>query len=268
MRRMLWMCVALVCASVQAQSVDPQALVREVVKNEVQAQMHPQPRWSYTLEKTNASGTKVTRIVETRDGLVGRLLEINGKPLDEVTERNEEHRLNELRRDPSQLRQKLVRQERDRDRVLKIVRALPDALLYSDVSTEQGGKVRVLSFRPNPQYQPNSFETTILKAMSGTVRIAVGPKRLISLNGRLLSDVNIGLGIVGKVQKDGTLDLEETDLGDGIWEISRVSLMVMARAVFKRLDLSVEENLRDFKRLPHELSGTEAIDLLLRNPQM
>ena len=161
-----------------------------------------------------------------------------------------------------------MRQERDRDRVLKIVRALPDALLYSDVSTEQGGKVRVLSFRPNPQYQPNSFETTILKAMSGTVRIAVGPKRLISLNGRLLSDVNIGLGIVGKVQKDGTLDLEETDLGDGIWEISRVSLMVMARAVFKRLDLSVEENLRDFKRLPHELSGTEAIDLLLRNPQM
>src|SRR5438270_11092456 len=106
----------------------------------------------------------------------------------QITESNEEHRSYELRRDPSKLRQKLVRQERDRDRVLKIVRALPDALLYSDVSTEQGGKVRVLSFRPNPQYQPNSFETTILKAMSGTARITVGPTRLISTNGRLLSD--------------------------------------------------------------------------------
>ncbi|GAC1644652.1 MAG: hypothetical protein NVS9B15_01880 [Acidobacteriaceae bacterium] len=245
-----------------AQSNDAQRLVREVVFNEVQAQTHPQPRWAYTLEKTNASGTKLTRIIETRDGLVGRLLEINGKPLDAITEANEMHRLNELKRDPRQMKQKLARQERDRDRVLKIVRALPTAFLYTQQSAND--KETVLAFKPNPNFQPDSFETSILKAMSGTVRMSTSQKRLIELRGTLTSDVSIGLGIIGKAQKGGTLLLQQQEVAPASWEITVFSMKVVGRAVFKHVDMSVEESAKDFKAIQHPLSAPEAIDLLLK----
>ena len=263
--RRAWL-VACVCLAGVAHAQSPeQALVRAVVANELEAQSHPAAKWAYTLEKKNASGTKVTRIIETRDGLVGRLLEINGKPLDAITEKNEEHRLNELKRDPRQMRQKLSRQERDRDRVLKIVRALPNALIFSEQS--HSGDEEVLAFRPNPTFQPQNFEESILKAMTGTVTIALAEKRLVALHGNLVSDVNIGLGIVGKVQKGGTLDLEQERVGDRSWEIRRLSLKVMGRAVFKHVDLSVEENVSDFQPVKEGMSAAEAIDILLQMPQ-
>ncbi len=255
-----------VCVAQNDQARDPATLVRQVVAVELQAQTHPQPRWMYRLEKTNASGTKLTAIAETPEGLVGRLLAINGRPLDPQTELNEQHRLQLLTHDPKQLKQKLARQERDRDRVLKIVRALPDAFLYTyeRTDTETGEDVH-LRFTPNPRYVPDSLEANLLKAMSGTLTIARQQLRLVHMEGTLISDVNIGLGIAGKIAKGGTLDLEQTQIAPGSWEIKHLVLKVRGRALFRRLDLSVEESASDFRPVPQDLTVPQAIDLLLHS---
>jgi hypothetical protein len=244
---------------------DPQAFVRETVEQERNAQQHPQPRWTYRLKKTNAAGTKLTQIIETPQGLVGRLLAINGKPLDPITEHNEESRLDGLRSDPKQMKQKLARQERDRQRVLNIVGALPNALLYYYEGTGEGpfGREVTLRFRPNPNYSPDSTESELLKAMSGRLRIAKDQQRLIQLRGHLDSDLSIGLGIIGKVYKGGTLDLQQAEIAPGAWAITRLRLAVTGRALFKPLDLSVDESMTDFHPLGGTLSVEQAVDRLL-----
>jgi hypothetical protein len=246
---------------------DPQGFVREVVNVELQAAAHPEPRWMYRLVKTNASGTKLTQIVETQQGPVGHLLEINGKPLDAITQRNEEHRLAQLRNDPQQWRQKLARQERDRRRVLKIVRALPTAFLYTYEGTESGpyGEEVRLSFKPNPHYSSDSMETDVLRSMSGTLRIAREQRRLVSLRGTLDGDVYIGLGIAGKLTKGGTLDLEQSEIAARSWEITKLKLAVTGRALIRHIDMAVDESATDFQPVSSNLTVSQAIDLLLRS---
>ena len=244
---------------------DPREFVGEVVAKELQAEAHPQARWMYLLHKTNASGSKLTEIVETRQGLVGHLLEINGRPLDQTTQRNEAHRLAQLKSAPGEWKQKLARQERDRKRVMKIVRALPDAFLFTFAGIESGpwgGEVR-FNFRPNPQYSPDSFDTSILISMSGQLLIARREQRLVRLQGALGSNVSIGLGVVGKLEKGGTLDLRQSRIAPGSWETTKLSIAVTGRAVLRHIDVSVDETATEFRPISSNLTVAQAIDLLL-----
>ncbi|MEO8724774.1 MAG: hypothetical protein ABI383_01510 [Acidobacteriaceae bacterium] len=248
---------------------DAQGFVREVVSVELQAAAHSQPRWMYLLHKTNASGSKLTQIVETHQGLVGHLLEIDGQPLDAITERNEAHRLAELKRDPRQWKRKLARQERDRQRVMNIVRALPNAFVYSFAGFESGpfGKEARLDFRPNPHYSPDSLDTSILQSMSGALLIARQQRRLVRMQGVLGANVSIGLGIIGKLQKGGTLELRQSQIAPGSWQITKLSIAMTGRAVLRHIDVSVDESATEFQPVSSNLTVGEAIDLLLSQPR-
>jgi hypothetical protein len=101
--------------------------------------------------------------------------------------------------------------------------------------------------------------------MVGTVAISAPQMRLTDLHGTLGKDVSIGLGIVGKAYKGGTLDLIQQQIAPGSWEITHMKLAVTGRALFRSLDLSVDESFSDFKRTGHEYSGTEAINALLND---
>jgi hypothetical protein len=245
---------------------DPQACVRQVVQNEIQAQSHSVPRWTYQLQKTNAGGTKLTQIVETRQGLLGRLLAVNGHPLEAQAEASEEQRLRTLAQDPRQLHEKLARQERDRERVLKIVRALPKAFLYTYEGSSAGpyGEEWKFRFRPDPKFSPDSLEADLLKSMEGTLRISASSARLVQLQGTLTSDITLGFGLLGRVNRGGTLNLEEAPIGKNDWQVTRLVLHMNGRAVVKHIDLSVDEAAHDFRPVGPDLTVNEAIDFLLK----
>jgi len=247
---------------------DPQAYVRNVAQIELAAHAHPAPRWQYLLEKRNAGGATTREIIETREGLVARLLTLNGQPLTAQVQRDEFARLRALQNDPSQISKKLAGQERDRERVLKMIRALPDAFLYAYDGTTSGpfGDEVRFSYKPNPRFSPDSVETQILRSMSGTLRIASKQQRLIELRGTLTSDVSIGLGILGRVSKGGTLLLAQSQLGPDSWEVTTLDLNVTGRALFRTLDVSVYEHLTEFRPISPAMSAQQAIDLLLQMP--
>ena len=260
------------CATVplcaQDPSTDPQAYVHRIANVELAAHSNPVPRWRYRLEKRNASGTTTREIVETQQGLIARVLTINGRPLTPDVERNEQARLRALASDPAQLKKKLAGQDRDRQRVMKMIRALPNAFLYTYEGRSSGdfGEEVKLSFKPDPHFSPDALETQIFRSMAGTLRIAVKQQRLIELNGKLISDVSIGLGIVGKIEKGGTLLLAQSEIAPGSWEVTTLDLNVTGRALFRHLDVSVFEKATDFKPVSSKLSVAQAIDVLLSLP--
>ena len=56
-------------------------LALRVVTNELKFQNEDHARWAYQQEKAELGKKQASRIIETKDGDLGRLLSINGQPL-------------------------------------------------------------------------------------------------------------------------------------------------------------------------------------------
>src|SRR6202451_103911 len=84
--------VLLMCAvpALWAQSPTQSAhdLVKDVVYNELQ-ERHQVSLWQYRVEKRVASQTTIQQEVETRSGLVYRVLARQGRPLDQAGQKKE-----------------------------------------------------------------------------------------------------------------------------------------------------------------------------------
>src|SRR5271163_4580166 len=85
--------------SLQAQSPaqSPHDLVKDVVYNELQERRQVS-LWQYRVEKTVASQTVLEQQIETRSAPVFRVLERQGRPLDQAGQKKETDRLDNLLR--------------------------------------------------------------------------------------------------------------------------------------------------------------------------
>src|SRR5438445_6073660 len=108
--------------------------------------------------------------------MAGMLVAIHDHPLTPEQRQAESARLERFMNDPAELKKKAKQEKEDADRVLKIMKALPDAFLYERDGTELGtegvGKagdelVR-LKFRPNPGYNPQSREQQVINALQSS----------------------------------------------------------------------------------------------------
>ena len=155
-------------------SESPIELVRRTVQREIAAG-NSDKRAMFMGRKETLHGSQTKLIVETRDGMAGMMVAINDKPLTPEQRRTEESRLAALVSNPEQLRRKQRSEKEDAERITRIMRALPDALLYEPDGTEVGNQevgktgdqlVR-LKFRPNPKYDPPTRVEQVLTGMQG-----------------------------------------------------------------------------------------------------
>jgi hypothetical protein len=266
---------AVVAPSVAAQSVatltndEAQALVKRVLAVELEAAQngpidHPM---QYHLRKTSPRYSSAKLIIETRDGDVARLLEVNGAPLSPESEQNEAARLQALLDDPSLQHHRQEREQGDAERARKIIHALPDAFLYQYsgiVDTPHGPSYR-LSFQPNPKFDPEDLEAQALKGMAGELWIDVAQKRVTRLEGKRIHDVDYGWGILGKLDEGGTLLLEQADVGEGQWRTTHMVLVMNARLLVKTIKLDTTLELSDYVPVQSGISYKDAIKILRKN---
>ena len=172
----------LLCAAstLRAQSPTESAhdLVKDVVYNELQ-ERHQVSLWQYRVDKRVGNQTTIEQEVETVSGPVSRVLARQGKPLDAAAQKKETDRLNNLLRNPSE--QARMKQDHDveEQRLQRLMGAMPDAFLYTYDGADDGN-LR-LSFRPNPAYNPPTYETRVYHALSGQIWIQPQQKRLAKL---------------------------------------------------------------------------------------
>jgi len=244
--------------------INPLQLVRLVVDNELK----PGPKGVYftyrDVKKKGNSPVEVKQMVETDQDLVlGRLISIGGKPLTPQQQQKEDERLHRLT-DPGVVKDKQKSQQEDDQRVRRMVRALPDAFLYTYAGTESGknGEVVVLNFKPNPAFDPPFRELRVYKGMAGSMRIAVPQDRIASLEATLIEDVDFGWGILGRLDKGGRFAIEETDVGDGHWELTSMTLSFTGKVLmFKHLDIQQHETTSDYRHV-QGMNIAQALDML------
>jgi hypothetical protein len=250
---------------------DPGELVRKAVQNEVKSSTDDHLHFMFRDTKTTPRGSETKLYVETKEATAGLVVARNGKPLTPEQRRAEEGRVARFLSDPEELKKKRKQEREDAARTVRIVRAIPDAFQFEYAGEESGdpgsghpGDLLVkLNFHPNPGYQPPSRVEQVLTGMKGVIVIDDAHHRIAKIEGTLFKDVSFGWGILGHLDKGGHFLVEQQEIGDHRWEISRISLDFTGRILLlKSLSIKSTEVFSDYKQVPSDLTFAQALELL------
>jgi hypothetical protein len=262
-------------ATAQAISADPLPrpvqLVRATVAKEIAAANDTSIKHMFRDYKKSAQGTQTRLYVETREAMAGMTIAYNDKPLTPQQLQGEQGRLAGLVSNPQQLERKRRQEKEEADHTLSIVKALPDAFVFEYDGSEAGtatlGREGVrlvrLRFRPNVSYRPPSHVEDVLVGMTGILLIDPAVHRIARIDGTLFKEVTFGWGILGHLDKGGHFLVEQEGLGDGSWDVSRMSLSFNGKILlFKNIAMRSDEIFSDFQRVPADTTFAQGVQML------
>ncbi len=256
-----------------AASHDPASclkLVQETAANEVAANNNSQ-KHMFRARKQTPQGSQTRLYVETRDAMAGMTVAYNDKPLAPQDMQNENGRLAGLASNAELLRRKHAQEQENADRTLRIVKALPDAFLYQ----YDGDRLETItwaapgrtycgsSFAPIPPISPLLTQNRFWSAWMDFLVIDPVAHRIAQIDGTLFREVAFGWGILGHLDPGGHFLVEQRDVGNGCWEVSRMSLSFTGKILlFKNLAIKSEEVFSDFRRVPDDTTFAQGVELL------
>jgi hypothetical protein len=255
-------------SSASAQTPDV-SLVKRALASELQSSQDTQHPMRYRLHKSSPRLSTTKEIFESKDGAVARLVAIDDKPLNATDAQKEQNRLDALVRDPGRQRHRKQSEDDDLARVTKVLRALSDAFTYRYVGPGVGptGKIEKFAFEPNPAFDPPDLETEVLTAMAGEVWIDASQERVARLEGHLTRGVDFGWGILGRLDKDGWIVIEQNDVGNHVWRIVHFQMAMSGRLVLRTKRFETTEEESNFTPVPMGLGYAQAIQMLRSGPE-
>ena len=247
---------------------DDDTLVKRALSNEVRAASDTRHPMRYSLHKSSPRLTTTKEILETKDGAVARLIAVNDEALSAADEQKEQTRLASLLNDPSKQRHRKQTEDEDSARAMKVLRALPNAFVYQFAGTGTGpaGAVKKFTFWPNPKFYPPDLETQVLTEMTGEIWIDVAQERVARLEGHLAKDVDLGWGILARLNKGGSIVIEQADIGQHQWHIVHFKMAMTGRVFFTTKVFDTTEDESHFAPLPVGLSYKQAIQMVESEP--
>jgi hypothetical protein len=186
---------------------------------------------------------------------------VDGHPPSEAERRNNDIELHNLERNSS-ARTKLRKKYLDDEKAFRdLVQEIPEEYLFDFDGPE--GAIRKLTFRPDPAYQPKSYEARIAHAMSGYLLIDEKEKRLVEFSAVTIQQVDFGFGLVGRVGKGTTIEFRRIQVAPGIWKKTSSATKISGRILlFKSVDKQLIEKKTDWKPMPREMSISMAVKQL------
>jgi hypothetical protein len=252
--------------ALQAAPSEPlQQLIHDVAYNEVNDRAQ-QSCWIYHVEKTVDGQTRSGEQVESSDGPVFRLVAIHGTPLTPDQTKQEDARLAHLLSNPGEEKKVAEQHEQDEERLQRLTALMPNAFLY-EPSGSDGDRI-TLRFSPDPNFRPPTFEARAFAGMAGTVVIDAKQKRLIQLKGQLIHQVDFGFGLLGRIEKGGTFEIDRMPVSFTHWKTTQVSVHVSGHIIlFKSVSKQQDEKRSNFRSLPDGTALKQAEALLSQSSQ-
>jgi hypothetical protein len=240
---------------------DARAFVRAVVANELTADANDHSRWMYRDENGVPNKGTVKLVIQTAQGDLSKTIERDGHPLPQEQQQEDEQRMDAFVKDAS-LRQKQKRDhEQDAAKASALTKMLPDAFLWTIAG--QNGAETTLHFKPDPQFRAPTREARVFAAMEGTMVVNTEQKRIQELKGTLTRDVNFGYGLLGKLQKGGTFEIERQQIAPRIWAITATHVHIRGRAlIFKSIGEQQDEVTSHYHPAPSSLNLEAAAKML------
>lgn len=245
------------CASVRAQ--DARQIVQNAVNEEMAASKADHSLWRYRDDHRDIGNVYI--VVETTHASVKKLIERGGHPLSGTAARSEQQKVENFIHSPSQIRKQQRDSAQDDKNAADLLRLLPRAFQWKIMNQSEG--LITLHFDPDPNFNAPDIKSRVLGAMAGEMVIDRKAHRIRTIKGKLTNDVTIGWGLLGKLHKGGTFDVERREIGPGIWQIVETHVHIQGRALFfKSIGQQQDEISSDFTRVPQSTTLEEAARML------
>ncbi len=242
----------------------PRDFVRVAIYNELHAHANGEHfMFKDTDKKPKATTTKL--MIETRQGVISRLISVDGRPLTAQERAQDDGRVNRLLTDSSALRKKQQEQKDDDAHAQRLLASIPDAFLFKFAGVEDGasGKLVHYTFTPDPNFNAPNHESRVFEGMKGDVLIDVDAKRIAKIDATLFQPVDFGWGILGRLDRGGRFLIEQHCVGGTRWETTHSVLHFTGKALmFKAINIQEDETLFDFRRVGNDLTIAQGIEAL------
>ena len=235
-------------SSVSSQHSEGRAkqMIEAAVRSELAAADNDHTVWTFRDHDKTAEKDALYQEVDTPVGSVRRMIELNGHPLDSDSTQRETQRINDFLHDPSFLLKQQKASAHDDEQASELLKMLPEAFIWTLKS--ETGDLASLSFRPNPGFRPPNMEARVMSIMAGELIIAKADNRIRTLRGALSDDVKIGYGVLGKLRRGGTFDVERREITPHIWQITETRVHIDGRALlFKTIGQQEDEVKTEWK---------------------
>jgi hypothetical protein len=252
----------------KTESHNEDALVRDVIHNEIESQMRDNSLWCYREQQQEESKlNKTLEVCQTKDGDLERLVAVNGRELDPAERRAENDRIQYVIGHPEQLRAKQKKEREDGEQERNLLRFFPEAFHFQCQS--ESGNLVTFQFRPNPYFRPSTRASQVFHHMEGTLVVDAQQKRLVEINGRLTSEVKFLGGLLGHLDKNGTFLVRQQEVGEGHWDLTFLSVHMNGRALFfKTITVLEKKTLLDYRPVPRGETLQQAADFLRRDSEV
>lgn len=188
---------------------------------------------------------------ELEGHVFGRTLERDGKPLTEAERQQQDaaiqKRLAELKAPRPASPPPPARRRTAEDEWLQ---EFPDALDYKPVGEEavNGRPALLLSAEPRPGYTPRNMRARVFEKMRARLWIDKESSELAKADAEMFDTVNVGLGLLGRIEKGTRFQLQRRPVGPGVWFTERQWNRFAARVLlFKSMQQESLLELFDFR---------------------
>ena len=234
-------------------------LVRTVLENEMRVEDQDHSHWMYRLEEDQPTKRQIKEVVETEEGLVERLISLNGRPLSAAQQQQEDARIERLLHDPTLEEKQRRERQKDAEQARIFVKMLPDAFNFT-YARRQGDLVQ-FDFKPNPNFRPSNREARVFHAMEGSMSINVKDNRLAAIGGKLMQEVKFGGGFLGHLDKGGRFAFRQQEIAPGHWDMTLLDVEMQGKALFfKTINVQDKEIRSSYQRVPDNLTLEQAAE--------
>lgn len=218
-------------SAAQSRGSDPSALaeLRQAVNVELEAGRTDKSIWVYRESNITPEKNAIYTAIETPQGTLRRLIELNNHALSPQATGTETHRIQNYVNDSSAQAKARKAAQHDDAQAAEMLKMLPDAFIWTRGG--DSGDLLTLNFRPNPDFDPPDMQSRVLAIMAGQMIVSKESHRIRTLRGTLTDDVLIGYGILGKLDRGGTFDVERRMVGDGRWQITETHVHIGGHAL-------------------------------------
>jgi hypothetical protein len=242
---------------------NPQALVTKMVENELRSQNHPR-YWMYLDSKRKPGRSEVFRVIQMPECWLTWPVTIDEHAPTEAEQKHAREQLEKLVNNADARKKSRSEIDADGRKSAELLKLLLDAFLFTKAGRE--GNYVQLKFRPNPKYRPPNNEAKVFHRMEGVLLIDAQQTRLAKLSGALISDVDFGFGILGKLKKGGTFEVVQSEVAPRDWEVSLLDVHISGRALFFHSIGEQQNEVRSqFKPVPSGLSLAQAAAMVAKN---
>lgn len=237
-------------AQVQSQS-DPKALaaVRAAVASQLEADRNDHSNWIYMLNDNSPEHSGIYRCAGSPQGEVRLLVERNGHPVSPAMTQSEYERIERYINDPDEQVRNKKNQAHDDAQATGLLQMLPTAFIWTIASDTP--ELLTLNYRPDPSFDGPDMQSKVMALMAGQLVIVHKGNLIKSFTGKLTEEFRIAFGLVGHLNKGGTIDIERKDVGGGHWEIVETHVHIGGHALFfKTIGTQQDEVKTDWKPSP------------------